>query len=141
MFQTPSLGSAQNLRASFSYLQTNRVRYTYSVRNLLIISTSTNGVSWTNPLNQLNYRESRESPNPLNRLDYNDSLELANPLIIPKTCNAEHRNKHEQYSASGQNDVKRGLEVSANNVGSCGDDCFLYHEKNQHIAVLHDGTE
>lgn len=46
--------------------------------------------------------------NPLNQIDYNEPLELAG-------------NKHEQYSGSVQNNVKRGSEVATNNVESCED--------------------
>ncbi|HBM7609632.1 TPA: host cell division inhibitor Icd-like protein [Enterobacter asburiae] len=46
--------------------------------------------------------------NPLNNFNYRETRELAS-------------NKHEQYSGSVQNNVKRGLEVATNNVESCED--------------------
>ena len=68
----------QTLSQRNPYAQINRVRLTYGHRN---------------PLNHLNYRETRE---------------LAS-------------NEHEQYSGSWQNNVKRGLEVPTKNVESCED--------------------
>lgn len=82
-----SIRVAQNLSRRNSHAQTklgdmpslnNRVRLTYGHRN---------------PLNHLNYRETRE---------------LAS-------------NEHEQYSRSWQNNVKRGLEAPTKNVESCED--------------------
>lgn len=61
--------------------------------------------------------------NPLNQIDYNEPLELAG-------------NKHEQCSGSVQNNVKRGLEVPTNNVGSCGDDGIFHHVENQEHPAL-----
>lgn len=71
-----SIRVAQNLSRRNSHAQINRVRLTYGHRN---------------PLNHLNYRETRE---------------LAS-------------NEHEQYSGSWQHNVKRGSEVPTNNVESC----------------------
>lgn len=68
----------QTLSQRNPYVQINRVRLTYGHRN---------------PLNHLNYRETRE---------------LAS-------------NEHEKYSGSWQNNVKRGSEVPTNNVESCED--------------------
>lgn len=73
-----SIRVAQNLSRRNSHAQINRVRLTYGHRN---------------PLNHLNYRETRE---------------LAS-------------NEHEQYSGSWQHNVKRGSEVTTNNVESCED--------------------
>lgn len=65
--------------------------------------------------------------NPLNQIDYNEPLELAG-------------NKHEQYSGSVQNNVKRGSEVPTNNVESCEDSAALRHEENQQHPDLEDKT-
>lgn len=73
-----SIRVAQNLSRRNSHAQINRVRLTYGHRN---------------PLNHLNYRETRE---------------LAS-------------NEHEQYSGSWQHNVKRGSEVPTNSVESCED--------------------
>lgn len=51
-----------------------------------------------------------------------------------------HRDKHEQYSGSVQNNVKRGSEVPTNNVESCCDAEKYYYEENQQPAFLHDGN-
>jgi hypothetical protein len=73
-----SIRVAQNLSRRNPYAQINCVRLTYGHRN---------------PLNHLNYRETRE---------------LAS-------------SEHEKYSGSWQNNVKRGLEVPTKNVESCED--------------------
>lgn len=73
-----SIRVAQNLSRRNSHAQINRVRLTYGHRN---------------PLNHLNYRETRE---------------LAS-------------NEHEQYSGSWQHNVKRGSEVPTNSVESYED--------------------
>ncbi|VAS77387.1 Uncharacterised protein [Klebsiella pneumoniae] len=88
-----SIRVAQNLSRRNSHAQINRVRLTYGHRN---------------PLNHLNYRETRE---------------LAS-------------NEHEQYSGSWQHNVKRGSEVPTNNVESCGDDGIFHHVENQEHPAL-----
>lgn len=70
LLQTVNLHSAQNSLKPLSQLNYREMR---EPANPWIISTSTNGGGWSNPLN---------------RLDYNDSLELDKSLIIPKTCDA-----------------------------------------------------
>ena len=117
-----SIRVAQNLSRRNSHAQiklgdmpslNNRVRLTYGHRN---------------PLNNFNYRETRELANPLNRLDYNESLELDNSLIIAKNANGVSR----VQSGPGQNNVKRGLEVPTNIVGSGEDDGKNHHQGEQH---------
>lgn len=108
--QTPDLGSAQNAHNPLILFQTVNIQ---SAQNVPI------------SLSQLNYREMRELDNPLNRLDYNESLGPANSLIIAKNANSVSR----VQSGPGQNNVKRGLEVPANNVGSCEDDGNFHHEE------------
>lgn len=81
--------------------------------NLWIISTSTNGGGWSNPLN---------------RLDYNESLELANWLIwfnsveLTESYNSLITQKRTFYIL---------LEVPMKFVGSCEDDGKSHHEENQ----------
>ncbi|MDT7132304.1 host cell division inhibitor Icd-like protein [Citrobacter braakii] len=139
----------QTLSRRNPYAQINCVRLTYGHRN---------------PLNHLNYRETRElavgrnvrnllrmfqdgnsrlahnAGNLLNYLDYNESLELAS-------------NRHEQYSGSPEHQhclgsaiIFRGcikenqqyaVEVSTNFVGSCNGSAFLLYEVNQQRTVLH----
>lgn len=105
-----SIRVAQNLSRRNSHAQINRVRLTYGHRN---------------PLNHLNYRETRE---------------LAS-------------NKHEQYSGSPEHqhclgsaiifkgcikeNQQRAVEVSTNFVGSCNGSAFLLYEVNQQRTVLH----
>lgn len=105
-----SIRVAQNLSRRNSHAQINRVRLTYGHRN---------------PLNHLNYRETRE---------------LAS-------------NKHEQYSGSPEHqhclgsaiifkgcikeNQQRAVEVSTIFVGSCNGSAFLLYEVNQQRTVLH----
>ncbi|WP_423776909.1 host cell division inhibitor Icd-like protein [Citrobacter freundii] len=100
----------QTLSQRNPYAQINRVRLTYGHRN---------------PLNHLNYRETRE---------------LAS-------------NKHEQYSGSPEHqhclgsaiifkgcikeNQQRAVEVSTIFVGSCNGSAFLLYEVNQQRTVLH----
>lgn len=66
-------------------------------------------LSRRNPYTQINcVRLTYGHRNLLNKLNSVESTELAG-------------NKHEQYSGSWQNNVKRGLEVPTNNVESCED--------------------
>lgn len=95
-----SIRGAQNLSRRNSHAQiklgdmpslNNRVRLTHGHRN---------------PLNHLNYSETRES---------------ANLLILLNSVESTESAKHEQYSGSCQNNVKRGSEVPTNSVESCED--------------------
>lgn len=79
------------------------------------------------PLSQLNCREMRELPNPLNHLDYNESLESAG-------------NKHEQYSGSGQKNVKHSF-LKNQHIAGLQDDGKIHHEENHNVAVLHRNPE
>lgn len=100
-----SIRVAQNLSRRNSHAQTklgdmpslnNRVRLTYGHCNPLKKNQDGNSRLAQNILNLLNLR------------NYRETRELAS-------------NKHEQYSGSVQNNVKRGSEVPTNNVESCKD--------------------
>ena len=95
-----SIRVAQNLSRRNSHAQiklgdmpslNNRVRLTYGHRN---------------PLNHLNYRETRES---------------ANFLILLNSVESTESAKHEQYSGSPEHQHCLGSEVPTNNVESCED--------------------
>lgn len=126
MLQDGNYRLAQNI---LNLLNLRNYRVTRELANLLIISRNANGVSCSNPLN---------------RLDYNESLELANSLKMFQTPNMAaglHDGKslflfHTPNSGSGQNNVKRGSEISTNFVGSCNGSAFLLYEENQQPAVL-----
>ena len=105
-----SIRVAQNLSRRNSHAQiklgdmpslNNRVRLTYGHRN---------------PLNHLNYRETRES---------------ANFLILLNSVESTESAKHEQYSGSPEHQHCLGSEVPTNNVES------LLYEVNQQRTVLH----
>lgn len=63
-----------------------------------------------------------EHLNSLNHFNYRETRELAS-------------NKHEQYSGSAQNNVKRGLEVPTNNVENGDNDGKYHHDENQQYPV------
>ncbi len=95
-----SIRVAQNLSRRNSHAQiklgdmpslNNRVRLTYGHRN---------------PLNHLNYRETRES---------------ANLLILLNSVESTESAKHEQYSGSPEHQHCLGSEVPTNNIESCED--------------------
>ncbi|MHB3926443.1 host cell division inhibitor Icd-like protein [Klebsiella pneumoniae] len=107
LLQTVNLHSAQNSLKPLSQLNYREMR---EPANPWIISTSTNGGGWSNPLN---------------RLDYNDSLELDKSLIIPKTCDAGSMMPFLNHEENQQSPV-------------LDDDANPQHLKNRHAADLQD---
>lgn len=107
LLQTVNLHSAQNSLKPLSQLNYREMR---EPANPWIISTSTNGGGWSNPLN---------------RLDYNDSLELDKSLIIPKTCDAGSMMPFLNHEENQQSTV-------------LDDDANPQHLKNRHAADLQD---
>lgn len=107
LLQTVNLHSAQNSLKQLSQLNYREMR---EPANPWIISTSTNGGGWSNPLN---------------RLDYNDSLELDKSLIIPKTCDAGSMMPFLNHEENQQSPV-------------LDDDANPQHLKNRHAADLQD---
>lgn len=107
LLQTVNLHSAQNSLKPLSQLNYREMR---EPANPWIISTSTNGGGWSNPLN---------------RLDYNDSLELDKSLIIPKTCDAGSMMPFLNHEENQQSPV-------------LNDDANPQHLKNRHAADLQD---
>lgn len=105
-----SIRVAQNLSRRNSHAQINRVRLTYGHRN---------------PLNHLNYRETRELASNEHE-QYSGSPEHQHCLgsaIIFKGCIKENQ--------------QRAVEVPTNNVESCNGSAFLLYEGNQQRTVLY----
>ncbi len=105
-----SIRVAQNLSQRNPYAQINRVRLTYGHRN---------------PLNNFNYRETRELAS--NRHEqysgYPEHQNCLGSAIIFKGCIKENQ--------------QREVEVSTNFVGSCDGSAFLLYEGNQQRTVLY----
>ncbi|HBR5571856.1 hypothetical protein SL950_19685 [Klebsiella pneumoniae] len=115
VFQTVNLHSAQNSLKPLSQLNYREMR---ELDNLWIISTSTNGGGWSNPLN---------------RLDYNDSLELANWLIW---FNSVEFTELDNLLITQKTTFYVLLAVPMKFVGSCEDDGKSHHEENQQRPAL-----
>ena len=80
-------------------------------------------LSQRNPYAQINrVRLTYGHRNPLKELDYNESLESAG-------------NKHEQYSGSGQKNVKHSF-LKNQYIAGLQDDGKIHHEENQQHAIL-----
>lgn len=69
--------------------------------------------------------------NPLNHLNYSETRESANLLILLNSVESTESAKHEQYSGSPEHQHYLGSEVPTNNVES------LLYEVNQQRTVLH----
>lgn len=115
VFQTVNLHSAQNSLKPLSQLNYREMR---ELDNLWIISTSTNGGGWSNPLN---------------RLDYNDSLELANWLIW---FNSVEFTELDNLLITQKTTFYVLLAVPMKFAGSCEDDGKSHHEENQQRPAL-----
>lgn len=137
--QTVNLHSARNSLKPLSQFNYREMR---ELANLWIISTSTNGGGWSNPLNRLDYNDSLEPANWLIWFNSVELTELDNPLIISKTANGAIRLPQIEVTGRINNLVTDGYLVhGSSTVGGWGSMMpFLNHEENQQRPALDYGN-